>query len=120
MSMPYVVGVNPNSPINPHSAPASGGTDINNIDTNPVNEAYILYGAVVGGPDKHDRFWDIRSDYPQTETALDYNAPLLTLAAISVLTQANDPYCRLVRMMRRDRRADLAMRLLKMVVSLAV
>jgi endoglucanase len=92
MSMPYVVGVNPNSPVNPHSALASGGTDINNIDTSPINETHILYGAVVGGPDQQDRFWDIRSDYPQTEVTLDYNAPMLTLAAISVLTQRNDPY----------------------------
>jgi len=92
MSMPYIVGVNPNSPVNPHSAMASGGTDISNIDTNPINETHILYGAVVGGPDRHDKFWDIRSDYPQTEVALDYNAPMLTLAAISALTKMNDPY----------------------------
>ena len=71
---------------------ASGGTDINNIDTSPVNETHVLYGAVVGGPDRADNFWDIRSDYPQTEVALDYNAPMLTLAAASVLTQTTDPY----------------------------
>ena len=51
-----------------------------------------MYGAVVGGPDRRDKFWDIRSDYPQTEVALDYNAPMLTLAAISALTQMTDPY----------------------------
>lgn len=39
---------------------ASGGTDISNIDNDPTNETYILYGAAVGGPDRHDRFWDIR------------------------------------------------------------
>src|ERR1700733_3564385 len=92
MSMPYIVGVNPNSPVNPHSPMASGGTDIKNIDTNPINETHILYGAVVGGPDRDDRFWDIRSDYTQTEVALHYNAPMLTLAAISALTNMNDPY----------------------------
>jgi len=92
MSMPYIVGVNPNSPVNPHSAMASGGTDIKNINTNPINETHILYGAVVSGPDRHDKFWDIRSDYPQTKVALDYNAPMLTLAAISALTNMNDPY----------------------------
>jgi endoglucanase len=64
---PYIVGSNPNSPVNPHSALASGGDDINHIDTSPPQEAYVLYGAVVGGPDQKDRFYDIRSDWPETE-----------------------------------------------------
>lgn len=66
-AVPYVVGSNPNSPANPHSAMASGGMDIGHIDTSPPQEAYVIYGAVVGGPDKHDKFFDIRSDWPQTE-----------------------------------------------------
>jgi hypothetical protein len=66
---PYVVGSNPNSPANPHSAMASGGNDISQIDTSPPQEAYILYGAVVGGPDDKDRFYDIRSDWPETEVS---------------------------------------------------
>lgn len=41
---PYVCGVHMNSPHNPHHAGASGGTDINNIDTSPPEEKYILYG----------------------------------------------------------------------------
>ncbi|KAJ7276266.1 9 glycosyl hydrolase [Mycena haematopus] len=92
MSVPYIVGSNPNSPANPHSAMASGGNDINNIDTSPPQEAYVLYGAVVGGPDKSDRFFDIRSDWPETEVALDYNAPMLTLAAMHVMNDTNDPF----------------------------
>ncbi|KAJ6539213.1 glycoside hydrolase family 9 protein [Mycena capillaripes] len=92
MSSPYVVGVNPNSPTNPHSAMASGGNDIGNIDTSPPQEAYVLYGAVIGGPDKHGKFYDIRSDWPETEVALDYNAPLLTLAAMHVFNDTNDPF----------------------------
>ncbi|KAJ7047503.1 glycoside hydrolase family 9 protein [Mycena alexandri] len=92
MSVPYVVGSNPNSPANPHSAMASGGNDIGNIDTSPPQEAYILYGAVVGGPDKHGKFYDIRSDWPETEVALDYNAPMLTLAAMHVLNDTSDPF----------------------------
>ncbi|KAI6130517.1 glycoside hydrolase family 9 protein [Pisolithus croceorrhizus] len=78
MSVPYVVGANPNSPQNPHSAMAS--------------EAYVLYGAVVGGPDKYDRFFDIRADWPETEPAIDYNAPMLTLAAMHVLNDTSDPF----------------------------
>lgn len=66
---PYIVGVNPNAPTNPHSAMASGGNDIGEIDTNPKQETYVLYGAVVGGPDKRDNFYDIRSDWPQTEVS---------------------------------------------------
>jgi endoglucanase len=48
---------------------ASGGNDINLIDTSPPQEAYILYGSVVGGPDDKDRFYDIRSDWPETEVS---------------------------------------------------
>ncbi|KAH9960515.1 glycoside hydrolase family 9 protein [Russula dissimulans] len=92
MSAPYVVGSNPNSPANPHSAMASGGNDISNIDTSPPQEAYVLYGAVVGGPTEKDKFYDIRSDWPQTEVALDYNAPMLTLAAMHALNDSSDPY----------------------------
>ncbi|KAL1740949.1 glycoside hydrolase family 9 protein [Schizophyllum fasciatum] len=92
MSVPYIVGINPNAPKNPHSAMASGGNDIENIDNSPEEEAYVLYGALVGGPDKLDGFFDIRRDWPQTEVALDYNAPLLTLAAYHVQADDNDPY----------------------------
>jgi endoglucanase len=90
--VPYVVGLNPNSPQNPHSAPASGGTDIANINTSPPTEAHVIYGAVVGGPDKDDNFWDERKDWAQTEVALDYNAPLVYLAAWKVATDGNDPF----------------------------
>ncbi|KAJ7283780.1 glycoside hydrolase family 9 protein [Mycena rebaudengoi] len=92
MSVPYIVGSNPNSPSNPHSAMASGGNDIGNLDTSPLKEAYVLYGAVIGGPDKHGKYFDIRSDWPQTEVALDYNAPMLTLAAAHILDGSGDPF----------------------------
>lgn len=90
---------------------ASGGFDVGKIDTDPVNELYVLYGAVVGGPDVRGRFFDIRSDWPQTEVswyfhdsevlflifnslqvALDYNAPMLTLAAFHVMSDSSDPF----------------------------
>lgn len=67
---PYVVGVHPNSPANPHSAAASGGTDIDNIDTSPSEERWTLYGALVGGPDKNDRFLDERSKWEQSEVTI--------------------------------------------------
>jgi len=46
---------------------ASGGQDITQIDASPAQEAHVLYGAVIGGPDQRGRFFDIRSDWPQTE-----------------------------------------------------
>ncbi|KAG2146672.1 glycoside hydrolase family 9 protein [Suillus clintonianus] len=97
MQAPYIVGANPNSPQNPHSAMASGGNDISNINTSPPQEAYVLYGAVVGGPDKYDRFFDLRDDWPETEVALDYNAPMLTLAAMHVLNDTADPFYTLLK-----------------------
>ncbi|KLO10154.1 family 9 glycosyl hydrolase [Schizopora paradoxa] len=92
MSSPYVVGMNPNSPQNPHSALASGGDNVAQIDSVPAQEAYVLYGAVIGGPDKNDRMYDIRSDWPEMEPALDLNAPMLTLAALHVMNDAADPF----------------------------
>ncbi|KAI7854298.1 Six-hairpin glycosidase-like protein [Circinella umbellata] len=94
MLTPYVCGVHMNSPHNPHHAGASGGSDINNIETSPTEEKYLLYGAIVGGPDKEDKFYDERNDWAQTEVALDYNAPFLGLIArqLSVDTSEDPPY----------------------------
>ncbi|KAI9001336.1 family 9 glycosyl hydrolase [Trametes punicea] len=99
MFVPYVVGTHPNSPANPHSAISTGYAPPNgsltvpdDLDTDPAREAYVLYGGVVGGPDANDRFWDLRSDWVQNEVALDYTAPLLTLAAQALVRGAGDPY----------------------------
>jgi endoglucanase len=91
MRTPYVCGIHMNSPRNPHHAGASGGTDINNIDSSPPEEKYILYGAIVGGPDQDDKFYDERNDYAQTEVALDYNAPFQGLIAYQMSAGAADP-----------------------------
>ncbi|KAG8893716.1 hypothetical protein FRC00_010114 [Tulasnella sp. 408] len=92
MSVPYIVGSNPNSPSNPHDAKSSGGSNIEAIDTDPETSVHTLYGAVVGGPNKDDKYWNIRSDWPETEVAIDYNAPFLSLAAYSVMSASNPPY----------------------------
>lgn len=84
MNVPYIVGMHPNSPQNPHSAMASGGDNINAIRTQPKVEAHVLYGAMVGGPLQYDRFWDWRDDWVQTEVALDYNSVIPGLAAMQV------------------------------------
>ncbi|KAI8063654.1 Six-hairpin glycosidase-like protein [Gilbertella persicaria] len=91
MNTPYVCGIHKNSPRNPHHAGASGGTDIGNINGSPAEETHILYGAIIGGPDKQDKFYDIRDDYSQTEVALDYNAPFQGLVAYQISTNAADP-----------------------------
>ena len=70
---------------------ASGGDNISAIDTSPLVEAYVLYGAVPGGPSKTDQFFDLRSDWVESEPAMDYSAPFLTLAAMHVDDTA-DPY----------------------------
>ena len=94
MTVPYIVGIHPNAPTNPHSALATGAApkDIANLDTVPLHEAYVLYGGVVGGPDKNDRFWDLRSDWVQGEVGLDYVAPMVTLAAQSIVNGTGDPF----------------------------
>ncbi|KAG0016678.1 hypothetical protein BGZ80_009037, partial [Entomortierella chlamydospora] len=91
MKTPYVVGVHPNSPQNPHSAPASGGTDVGDIDNSPEIESHTIYGALVGGPDRNDRFEDVRDNWKQTEVALDYNAPFNGLMAYQVMTSKLSP-----------------------------
>jgi endoglucanase len=91
MLTPYVCGIHMNSPHNPHHAGASGGTDVGNIDSSPPVEKYILYGAIVGGPDKSDKFFDERNDWAQTEVALDYNAPFQGLMAYSLSSNSADP-----------------------------
>ncbi|KAK9712270.1 hypothetical protein K7432_007264 [Basidiobolus ranarum] len=87
---PYVVGVHSNSPVNPHHAGAHGGTDVGNLNNPPVNQN-VLYGAMVGGPNKDDEFYDERSDWKQSEVALDYNAPFQALMARQVMFATNDP-----------------------------
>jgi endoglucanase len=52
---------------------------------------FFLLGAVVGGPNKDDLFFDERTDWSQTEVALDYNAPFQGLMAYQISTNAADP-----------------------------
>jgi len=70
----YVVGYGVNPPINPHHR-ASHNSQTNSIDS-PVNNEFILEGALVGGPKSADDFdyKDDRKDYVANEVATDYNA----------------------------------------------
>lgn len=40
----------------------------------PQPNYYVLFGGVVGGPDKKEMYSDNRIVYEQTEVACDYNA----------------------------------------------
>ncbi|XP_047001433.1 endoglucanase A-like [Schistocerca americana] len=74
----YVVGFGENPPVRPHhrsascpDAPATcDWTQYSTTDPNP----HVLYGALVGGPDANDAYYDDRTDYQHNEVALDFNA----------------------------------------------
>jgi endoglucanase len=91
----YMVGLHPNSPKNPHSAPASGMqfSGDNWGDINAGEMAQVLYGGIVGGPlIKDDAFYDIRDDWLQNEIALDYSANAVALAAYALTADMKDPF----------------------------
>lgn len=73
----YVVGVGNDYPAQAHHRAASGiigyGADYDNPS---LDNAHILYGALVGGPMAADEisYRDRRTDYVSNEVALDYNA----------------------------------------------
>lgn len=75
----YMVGYGTKYPRRPHHRAASCPTDMSKVcdysfalekDDNPT----VHWGAVVGGPDRHDGFKDDRLYYKQSEVALDFNA----------------------------------------------
>lgn len=68
----YVVGYGVNPPQNPHHR-AAHGSWANSIQT-PVETRHVIYGALVGGPDRNDQYQDDRSQYTFAEVATDYNA----------------------------------------------
>ncbi|TXT15499.1 hypothetical protein VHUM_00002 [Vanrija humicola] len=92
MNRPYMVGLHPNSPKNPQTAPASGGDNVLDVRNDPPTEPYIIYGAIPGGPLKSDEFWDYRDDWVQSEPALDYSSSFPAIAAYKIATGASDPY----------------------------
>ncbi|XVF44542.1 hypothetical protein PTKIN_Ptkin02bG0132900 [Pterospermum kingtungense] len=90
-SMSYLVGYGPKYPIHVHHR----GASIASISVlpslvscvqgfeawyrRPEADPNVLYGALVGGPDRNDNFNDDRSDYEQTEPTLSGTAPLVGL-----------------------------------------
>ncbi|MGB6220290.1 glycoside hydrolase family 9 protein [Haloferula sp.] len=68
----YVCGFGNNPPVNPHHRNAHGSTT-QSIEQ-PQQNRHVLFGALVGGPDKNDIYVDDRSNYTTNEVALDFNA----------------------------------------------
>ncbi|XP_020973731.1 endoglucanase 5 [Arachis ipaensis] len=91
--MSYLVGSGPKYPVHVHHRGASIAsifsirsevgciqgfeTWYHRAEPNPN----IIYGALVGGPDKNDEFSDDRSNYEQTEPTLSGSAPLVGIFA---------------------------------------
>ncbi|TPX30612.1 cellulase [Synchytrium microbalum] len=76
----YVAASNPTSPRNLHHPYSQSSTNINSKTPN----LYPLYGAIPGGPSVTDGFQDKRSNFDQSEPALDYNGPWVGLLARAV------------------------------------
>ncbi|MBR2085901.1 MAG: glycoside hydrolase family 9 protein, partial [Oscillospiraceae bacterium] len=73
MGRAYIVGYDlKDGACHPHHR-ASHGSTTQNMD-DPVDQTHVLWGALVGGPDKTDWHRDITKDYVYNEVAVDYNA----------------------------------------------
>lgn len=66
----FVVGFGEDFPLNPHHRGASGTRHVDD----PAPNAYILHGALVGGPAPNGDYDDVRTNYVTNEVATDYNA----------------------------------------------
>ncbi|CAG5100254.1 Oidioi.mRNA.OKI2018_I69.XSR.g16916.t1.cds [Oikopleura dioica] len=78
----YIVGFGKNYPTKPHHrssscpvSPQECGWDVadDKMSPNPL----ILFGALVGGPDRFDSFINNRKNHQQSEVTLNYNAALV-------------------------------------------
>ncbi|KVI12487.1 Glycoside hydrolase, family 9 [Cynara cardunculus var. scolymus] len=97
LKMSYMVGYSPRYPkrihhrgsslpsMSAHPAKIACGSGFS-IMHSEIPNPNILVGAVVGGPDEHDHFPDVRSDYFQSEPATYINAPLV--GALSYLAHS--------------------------------
>ncbi|KAF7722964.1 hypothetical protein EC973_002475 [Apophysomyces ossiformis] len=85
----YVVGESPNSPKYPHHAGASGVTGLQEMRQSAL-PAHVLYGAVVGGPNKNDSFSDRMDNWKENEVALDYNGPYQNVIAHQIMYTTPD------------------------------
>ncbi|MDO5558880.1 MAG: glycoside hydrolase family 9 protein [Oscillospiraceae bacterium] len=73
----YVVGYSDISAKYPHHRAASGLSKCED----PGKQKYVLYGALVGGPDLKDEHNDLTSDWTYNEVTIDYNAAFVGACA---------------------------------------
>ena len=73
----YIVGYNSVSAKYPHHRASSGFSRCE--ETGP--QKYVLYGALVGGPDGSDQHIDSTADYIYNEVTIDYNAAFVGACA---------------------------------------
>ncbi|MDO5558879.1 MAG: glycoside hydrolase family 9 protein [Oscillospiraceae bacterium] len=73
----YVVGYSDISAKYPHHRAASGLS----VCEDPGEQRYVLYGALVGGPDLDDNHIDVTSDWIYNEVTIDYNAAFVGACA---------------------------------------
>lgn len=73
----YIVGYSDNSAKFPHHRAASGLSKCE--DTDP--HKFVLYGALVGGPDEADKHNDTTADWVYNEVTIDYNAAFVGACA---------------------------------------
>ncbi|XP_066930293.1 endoglucanase F-like [Clytia hemisphaerica] len=87
----FVVGFGENPPQQPFhkssSCPSTGSCSLDQLFTNQPNPQ-ILYGALVGGPSKTDRFSDRRANYETNEVNLEFNAGFQS--AVSGMVELSD------------------------------
>ncbi len=77
MNRCYIVGYSDISAKYPHHRAASGLT----MAEDTREHRYVLYGALVGGPDGNDQHVDITADYVYNEVTIDYNAAFVGACA---------------------------------------
>lgn len=73
----YIVGYSDISVKYPHHRAASGLSKCEDPDPH----RYVLYGALVGGPDDSDQHIDVTSDWVYNEVTIDYNAAFVGACA---------------------------------------
>ena len=90
-SISYLVGYGPKYPIHVHHRGSSIASVFNlhsrvgcvqGFDSwyrRPEANPNVIYGALVGGPDKNDGFSDDRTNYEQTEPTISASGPLIGL-----------------------------------------
>jgi endoglucanase len=71
----YMIGFGTNWSKHPHHRAANGYTYTNNDYLKEAKN--LLVGAMVGGPDANDTYYDDVTKYQYTEVAIDYNAALV-------------------------------------------